>query len=65
MEMAGNNASMILELKSITKQFGSLVAVDNVSFSLERGKLVQESGSFSEEALHELSIHLQRIQTHA
>lgn len=32
--------SIILRLENITKQFGSLVAVDNVSFSLERGKLV-------------------------
>lgn len=31
---------IILELKNITKKFGNLVAVDNVSFSLERGKLV-------------------------
>jgi spermidine/putrescine ABC transporter ATP-binding subunit len=32
--------SPILELKTISKRFGSLLAVNNVSFSLERGRLV-------------------------
>lgn len=38
MTMEGD--SPILELRNITKSFGNLVAVKNVSFSLERGKLV-------------------------
>lgn len=38
--MDKGNDSIILELKNITKRFGSLVAVNDVSFSLERGKLV-------------------------
>jgi len=40
LDMAKGNDGLILELKNITKRFGSLVAVDNVSFSLEQGKLV-------------------------
>lgn len=38
--MSGNNGRTILELQSITKRFGRTTAVDNVSFSLEQGKLV-------------------------
>ena len=38
--MATGNGSMILELKRITKRFGDLVAVNDVSFSVEKGKLV-------------------------
>jgi len=38
--MAGGNGSIILELRNITKRFGDLVAVNDVSFSVERGKLV-------------------------
>jgi iron(III) transport system ATP-binding protein len=39
-DMANGKDSPILEIKNLTKCFGSLVAVDNVSFSVERGKLV-------------------------
>ena len=38
--MAGETGKAILAIKNITKRFGKLTAVDNVSFSLERGKLV-------------------------
>ena len=38
--MANGNDSPILELRNITKRFGNLVAVNDVSLSLERGKLV-------------------------
>ncbi len=38
--MAARNGSVILELNHITKSFGKMVAVNDVSFSLERGKLV-------------------------
>ena len=38
--MAIGNNPMILELKGITKRFGDHVAVNNVSFSVEKGKLV-------------------------
>ena len=38
--MATEINSMILELRSITKRFGDLVAVNDVSFSAERGKLI-------------------------
>ncbi len=38
--MANGNDAPILELRNITKRFGNLVAVDDVSLSLERGKLV-------------------------
>jgi iron(III) transport system ATP-binding protein len=38
--MASGTNSMILDLKNITKRFGDLVAVNDVSFSAERGKLV-------------------------
>ena len=38
--MADNGDSDILELQNLTKRFGRMAAVDNVSFSLERGKLV-------------------------
>ena len=38
--MASGNNHIILELKNITKRFGSLIAVKNISFSLDRGKLV-------------------------
>jgi spermidine/putrescine ABC transporter ATP-binding subunit len=38
--MATGTNSMILELKNITKRFGDLVAVNDVSFSAERGRLV-------------------------
>jgi ABC-type Fe3+/spermidine/putrescine transport system ATPase subunit len=39
-DMADNGRSIILELQNITKRFGDLTAVDNVSYSLARGKLV-------------------------
>jgi len=39
-EMAKGTDSPILELRNIIKSFGSLVAVNHVSFSLDRGKLV-------------------------
>jgi len=38
--MANGNDSPVLELRNVTKRFGNLVAVNNISFSLERGKLV-------------------------
>jgi ABC-type Fe3+/spermidine/putrescine transport system ATPase subunit len=38
--MANGNDSPVLELRNVTKRFGDLVAVNNISFSLERGKLV-------------------------
>ncbi|MBW1979712.1 MAG: ABC transporter ATP-binding protein [Deltaproteobacteria bacterium] len=38
--MKNSSNSAILELRNITKRFGSLVAVNDVSFSLQRGKLV-------------------------
>jgi ABC-type Fe3+/spermidine/putrescine transport system ATPase subunit len=38
--MAVNKAIPIIELQHITKRFGQMIAVDNVSFSLEKGKLV-------------------------
>ncbi len=38
--MAEGAGPIILELKNITKRFGDLTAVNNVSYSLERGKLV-------------------------
>jgi ABC-type Fe3+/spermidine/putrescine transport system ATPase subunit len=39
-DMADNGRSIILELQNITKRFGDLTAVDNVSYSLAHGKLV-------------------------
>jgi spermidine/putrescine ABC transporter ATP-binding subunit len=38
--MVDGRNPIILELKNITKRFGDLTAVKNVSYSLERGKLV-------------------------
>ena len=38
--MANNSSPIILELQNITKRFGDLTAVDRVSYSLARGKLV-------------------------
>ena len=38
--MAVNIDNPIIELQNITKRFGRMTAVDNVSFSLEKGKLV-------------------------
>ena len=38
--MANGNGSIILELKNITKRFGDLIAVNDISFSVEKGKLV-------------------------
>jgi ABC-type Fe3+/spermidine/putrescine transport system ATPase subunit len=38
--MANKNDSTILEMKHITKRFGHLVAVNDVSISLQRGKLI-------------------------
>lgn len=38
--MKSGSNSPILELKHITKSFGSLVAVNKVSFSLDHGRLV-------------------------
>ncbi len=38
--MANGVSPLILELKDITKRFGELTAVNDVSFSVERGKLV-------------------------
>jgi len=40
LDMAKGNYSAILELKNITKRFGNLVAINDISFSLEQGKLV-------------------------
>ena len=40
LDMAKGNYSAILELKNITKRFGNLVAINNISFSLEQGNLV-------------------------
>jgi len=38
--MGHRNNSPILEIKNVTKMFGSLAALNNVSLSVERGKLV-------------------------
>ena len=38
--MASGNAPPILELKNLTKRFGALTAVTDVSFSVEKGKFV-------------------------
>ena len=38
--MTGIHGGMVLEVQHITKRFGRVAAVDDVSFSLERGKLV-------------------------
>ena len=38
--MTGDSGTTIIEIQNITKRFGRMTAVDNVSFSLERGKLV-------------------------
>lgn len=38
--MAGESDAAIIEIQNITKRFGRMTAVDNVSFSLEKGKLV-------------------------
>lgn len=38
--MAGESDATIIEIQNITKLFGRVTAVDNVSFSLEKGKLV-------------------------
>ena len=38
--MTGESGTTIIEIQNITKRFGRMTAVDNVSFSLERGKLV-------------------------
>ena len=38
--MAVNMDNPIIEIQNLTKRFGRMTAVDNVSFSLEKGKLV-------------------------
>ncbi len=38
--MADNGSPIILELQNITKRFGDLMAVNNISYALARGKLV-------------------------
>jgi ABC-type Fe3+/spermidine/putrescine transport system ATPase subunit len=38
--MADHDRSTILEIQNLTKRFGSMTAVNNVSFSLENGKLM-------------------------
>ena len=38
--MVVNNTEPIIEIQHITKRFGAMTAVDNVSFSLEKGRLV-------------------------
>ena len=38
--MANEDDSTILEIKNVSKRFGSLTAVNDVSISLERGKLI-------------------------
>ena len=38
--MADHDRSTILEIQNLTKRFGRMTAVDNVSFSLENGKLM-------------------------
>ena len=38
--MVAENGTTIIEIQNITKRFGRMIAVDNVSFSLEKGKLV-------------------------
>ena len=38
--MADEKGNAILEIESLTKRFGRMTAVDDVSFSLERGRLV-------------------------
>ena len=38
--MAAQNDTTVLEVKNITKRFGRATAVDKVSFSIEKGKLV-------------------------
>ena len=38
--MADENGTMVLEVNNITKRFGRSTAVDRVSFSLQKGKLV-------------------------
>ena len=32
--------NMLLEINSLTKRFGPITAVDNVSFSVERGEVL-------------------------
>ena len=38
--MADHNSSTVLEIRNLTKRFGDMIAVDNVSFFLENGKLM-------------------------
>jgi ABC-type Fe3+/spermidine/putrescine transport system ATPase subunit len=38
--MSDNHRPIILDMQNITKRFGQAVAIDNVSFSLERGKVI-------------------------
>jgi len=38
--MADHDRSTVLEIQNLTKRFGRMTAVDNVSFSLENGKLM-------------------------
>jgi ABC-type branched-subunit amino acid transport system ATPase component len=35
--MADHNSSTVLEIRNLTKRFGDMIAVDNVSFFLENG----------------------------
>ena len=34
----------VLELSNVTKRFGNFAAVDNISFSVEKGKIVSLLG---------------------
>jgi len=38
--MLESHSSIILDIQNITKRFGQTVAIDNVSFSLEKGKVI-------------------------
>ena len=38
--MGTTGATTILDIHNVTKRFGGMTAVDNISFSLEKGKLV-------------------------
>jgi len=38
--MVDSHSSIILDIQNVTKRFGQMVAIDNVSFSLEKGKVI-------------------------
>jgi len=40
LSMGTTGARTILDIRNVTKRFGAMTAVDNISFSLEKGKLV-------------------------